>query len=91
MFRYKQIFSSQSLKLKGRIPVHRPPLISYKLLHRPDVINVLSTPVMIAQRRIMVDPIFPFHMEIGKYPYCIQRDKALKLDGNEHTRGLSVS
>lgn len=39
----------------------------------------------------MVDPIFPFHMEIGKYPYCIQRDKALKLDGNEHTHGLSVS
>lgn len=32
--------------------------------------------VMIAQRRIMVDPTFPCHSQIGKYLYSAQRDKS---------------
>lgn len=47
--------------------------------------------VMIAQRRVTVDPTFPCHSQIGKCLYSARRDKALKSDGNPCGDGLRVS
>lgn len=47
--------------------------------------------VMIAQRRTMEDPTFPYHSQTGKCLYSAQRDKALKSDDNPCEDGLRAS